>query len=73
MLEYEYRRSMQKNELLLWSDEVAKKTEYYELMFLHNRMPGVLQFVQEESGEGFRYCYDIRRSSQLQNGMSRKK
>lgn len=59
MLEYEYRRSMQKNELLLWSDEVAKKPEYYELMFLHNRMPGVLQFVQEESGEGFRYCYDI--------------
>lgn len=59
MLEYEYRRSMQKNELLLWRDGAAKKPEYYELMFLHNRMPGVLQFTQEESGERTRYCYDV--------------
>jgi len=59
MLEYEYRRSMQKNEILLWAEDAAKAPEYYEMMFVNNRIPGVLQFVQEKTETQNRYCYDV--------------
>lgn len=55
----EYRRSMQKTELLLWEETVTEGAGFYEKMFLYNRIPGVLPFVAEQEGERVQYCYDI--------------
>lgn len=56
-MEYKYRRSMQKSELLLREENAILQADFYKDMFFHNHIPGVLPFVQEQEKNG--YCYDI--------------
>lgn len=59
MLEYEYRRSMQKNELLLRETDAIEEPGFYKEMLLRNHLPGVLPYVQEKEADMLRYCYDV--------------
>lgn len=59
MLQYEYRRSMQKNELLLWETDATGGPGFYKEMLQRNHLPGVLAFSQEKESDRHRYCYDV--------------
>lgn len=58
-MEGEYRSTMQKKELYLWEEEVSRGAEYYTKMLQYNRIPGVLPFTAEQTGERQRYRYEI--------------
>ena len=58
-LEYEYIRTMQKNEMVLYDRRVTCGSGYYGKMLAHNKVPGVLPFAEEISGEKLRYRYNI--------------
>lgn len=58
-LDYEYRQTMQKNELILRDGEVSEEAEFLIRMAVHNRIPGVLSFSVEQTESGRQYRYDI--------------
>ena len=55
----EQKRTMQKNELVLWEENVAEEPGFFTKMFSYNCIRGILPFVAEKMDSRIQYRYDI--------------
>lgn len=58
-MQCEYKKTMKKNEVVLWEEGIDQGPGFYEKMFTYNQVPGILPFVTEKTGGGIRYRYKL--------------
>lgn len=71
-MQCEYKRTMKKNEVVLWEEGTEQGPGFYEKMFTYNQIPGILPFVTEKTGDGIRYRYKLGTGESVKERYARK-